>query len=221
MKNLITEQFNLWGVIITVGVLFSISFFLDMDALKASIGAAGIWAPLVFIILKASTVILLPLSGAPLYPIVGAFFGVFPGVFYVIIGDFIGYTVTFFISRIFGFPLVHKFIHGKEEGLLARIVSHVGTVKGFVHTCLTCFAVPELISYGTGLSKLPYRIFISIIMPLSALASLLLVFIGDQVGMEGSLIISFALPLVAIGVIALGGGLFIRTVLKQKPKVDV
>lgn len=214
-----TEQFNIWGILITVGVLVALSFFIDLGTVRSFIERAGVWAPVLFIILKASTVIIAPLSGAPLYPLVGAFFGFIPGLIYAIIGDFIGYTTAFYISRRFGYPVVRRFIEHKEHGLLSRIVSHVGTAKGFLHACLTLGALPELLSYGAGLSKLPYRVFIVIIVPLSGIISTLLVLFGSTISGSDSLGLVFLLPLGGALVMGAGAFLFYRAISKKDPSI--
>lgn len=208
-----TEQLGLWGLAITLGVLILIAFFVDMESLKEVIAGAGPWAPLLFIVLKASTVIIAPLSGGPLYPLVGIFFGFWPGFLYVLIGDFIGYTGAFFIARAFGYPFVRRIVSTNERGLLARIVHHIGTPRGMFHMCLTCFAMPELISYGAGLSRLRYPIFIGMLLPLSAIMSAALVFFGSSLDLsQGSLLITIGMPIVGAVVILVGGWLFIRGV---------
>lgn len=207
-----TEQLNITGIILTLVVLFGLAFFIDINVVKGLIADAGIFAPLLFILLKASTVVIAPLSGAPLYPIVGAFFGFWPGFLYVVIGDFLGYTIAFFLARKFGYPLVEKFISTKETSLLSRIVKHVGTPKGFFHMCITCGALPELVSYGAGLSKLPYPIFIGILLPLASLASALFVLFGSTLSAENSVSVALIMPVAAMCVMAVGGWLFLRGV---------
>lgn len=211
-----TEHLNLVGIGITLLVLVGISLFIDLGEVRGLIEKAGIWAPILFIILKATTVIVAPLSGAPLYPLVGAFFGFVPGLIYAIIGDFIGYTTAFWISRKFGYPVVRRFIEDKEEGLLSRIVKHVGTAKGFFHACLTLGALPELLSYGAGLSRLPYPVFISIITPLSGIVSTLMVLFGATFADSQSLGYVFILPVFAVFVMAGGAFLFYRAISKKE-----
>lgn len=217
MRHNITEQFNVIGVLVTIGIIVGISLFVDISTLRDAIERAGVWAPVLFIILKASTVIIAPLSGAPLYPLVGAFFGFVPGLTYAIIGDVIGYTTAFWISRKFGEPVVRRFIENKEQGLLARIVSHVGTAKGFFQACLTLGAVPELLSYGAGLSTLSYPVFISILAPLSAIISTLLVLFGATFSGSDSLGLVFLMPLLGFGVMGAGAFLFYQAVSKRDP----
>lgn len=204
------------GIALTLGALIVLAIFVDIETLRVHIERAGVWAPVLFIILKASTVVIAPLSGGPLYPLVGAFFGFFPGLIYAIIGDFIGYTIAFSISRKYGYPLVRKFIEGDDRSLLPRIVKHVGTPKGFFIACVTLGFMPDLLSYGAGLSKLRYRYFILILTPLSAVISTLLVLFGATLGGD-SLSFALIIPAVAVLVIGIGAYFFYRAVTKKNP----
>lgn len=217
IKGKPTEQLNLLGLGITIAILLAIAVAVDMEELKGFIAGAGIWAPLLFIVLKASTVVVAPLSGSPLYPLVGLLFGFWPGIVYVVIGDFIGITTAFFISRVFGYPAVRRFIAGKERSTLARVVDHVGTTKGFIHMCLTCFALPELIAYGSGLSKLPYWKFIVIYLPISIAVSSVAVLFGSLLHLGDSpLLLAIGAPLAAMAVIGAGFWLFLRNVREKQ-----
>ena len=97
-----TEQTNFWGIGLTLVAIITLALFVDIGSLRIWVEGAGVWAPLVFIILKVSTIVIAPLSGSPLYPLVGLLFGFWPGILYVALGDFIGYTTTFFIGRKLG-----------------------------------------------------------------------------------------------------------------------
>lgn len=217
IKGAPSEQLNIVGLVVTVAVLVIITLFVDMAELRAFIAEAGIWAPLLFIVLKATTVVVAPLSGAPLYPLVGLLFGFWPGILYVVIGDLIGISTAFWISRIFGYPLVRRVILGKERGMLARVVDHIGTTKGFIHMCLTCFALPELIAYASGLSRLPYWKLIVFYMPISITVSCAAVLFGSLLAPSNSpLFLAIGMPIAAVAVIGAGGWLFLRGVGKDE-----
>ena len=205
------------GVIVMLGILIITAVFFDFDVLRDQIAKAGVWAPALFILLKASTVVIAPLSGGPLYPLIGAFFGFGPGLIYAIIGDVIGYTIAFFISRKFGYPLVRKFIEGNDRSLLPKIVKHVGTPKGFFQACITLGFVPDLLSYGAGLSKLPYPFFIGIIAPLSAVVSTTLVLFGASLGAGDGFTPILLIPAVAFVAMACGAFFFYRAITKSDP----
>jgi uncharacterized membrane protein YdjX (TVP38/TMEM64 family) len=216
IQNKPKEQANFIGVGITLLVIVILAFFIDLDSVQTWVLGAGVWGPLVFILLKVSTIVIAPLSGSPLYPLVGLLFGFWPGFLYVVIGDFIGYTIAFYISRIFGQRIVSKFISTNEEGILARIVSHMGTTKGFLQACVICFGLPEVLSYGAGLSKLPYIKFISILWPIFTAITAVLVFFGSTLDHDkGSALIGFALPVAGALAIIIGGGIFMRSMKKK------
>ncbi len=203
-------------LVITLLALVLVAWFVDLSSVKLWIESAGYWGPLVFILLKISTIVIAPLSGSPLYPLVGLLFGFWPGVLYVEIGDFLGYVIAFSISRFFGRKVVDKFLSSNEEGILSRIVEHVGTVRGYLQACLTLFPMPELLAYGAGLSKLPFWKFISILMPMSIIGSSVLVFFGSLLNPNGSsALISLGLPLFFGLIILVGGTLFVKSVLKR------
>jgi uncharacterized membrane protein YdjX (TVP38/TMEM64 family) len=214
-----TEQLNLIGGGVVLLALVAVAFFVDIKSLQEFIEKAGVWGPLAFIVIKASTIVIAPLSGAPLYPIVGLIFGFWPGILYVALGDFLGYTIAFSISRIFGRRIVLKFLSEREEGVLSRVIEHVGSGKGFFHACLTLFGMPEALAYGAGLSSIKYSKFISILMPLSIFAASILVFFGSILEPEGeSILLSLALPLLAGVAIIVGGTLFIKGVRKKEER---
>ncbi len=211
-----TEQMNFMGIGLTILVIVAIAFFIDMSSLRILVEKVGIWGPIVFVLLKISTVVVAPLSGSPLYPLAGLIFGFWPGILYIAIGDFLAHTTTFFISRIFGQKIVFKFLSGKEESIVARIVDHIGDTKGFFQACLTCFALPEVLSYGAGLSRLPYLKFIGILMPFLILVASLLVFFGSILKPNSeSLLIALIIPALGVLAIMIGGSLFIKS-LRQK-----
>jgi uncharacterized membrane protein YdjX (TVP38/TMEM64 family) len=217
MRIPITEHFNAIGIIVTLAIIGVLAFFVDLDALKEAVLSAGPLAPLLFIALKTLTVVMVPLSGAPLYPVAGAFFGFVPGVVYMVIGDLIGYTIAFFLARTLGAKFVDKLLSSDEDSLLKRIVEHISTVKGFLHTCLTLGVVPELIAYASGLSKIRYPIFIAGMSCVTLLGSTALVFIGATFSTKEALTSGFLLPIAVFGVIAIGGSLFYRSVRTRKP----
>ncbi len=193
-KDLITYEKMKVALFALFTVLFLVylTTIIKEEALRDFIVASGAWAPAVFILAKVSTVVIAPLSGAFIYPLAGILFGTKTGLLYVVIADFIGYSTAFFISRILGRKKVEHFFEISEAGTLHKILSIVGTPKGYFTACFLFFPVPELLAYGGGLSRLPYRHFIAIIMPLSALGSLVLVSLGEFIGFNKHLIFIMA-----------------------------
>lgn len=207
---------NLVGIGITILVIVAIAYFVDISSLRTYVETAGVWGPIIYILLKVSTIVIAPLSGSPLYPLAGLIFGFWPGILYIVIGDFLGNSTAFFISRIFGQKIVFKLLSGKEESLVARIVDHISDAKGFFQATLTLFALPEVLSYGAGLSRLSYFKFIGILLPFGITVSSILVFFGSILKPDSSsLLVALIIPVLGAVIIIVGGYLFMRAVKKN------
>lgn len=203
-----------------VGILCLFAFlvsFLDAEKLQEWVVRSGVWAPVTFVLLKTTTIVVAPISGALLYPLVGLLFGFWEGMIYVGIGDFLGYSIAFFIGRMFGEKIVGHLVTQEGTGLLSRIVAHMSTTKGFLQMCLTFFYAPELLAYGAGLSRLPYWKFILILWPGSIAGTSLLVAFGSSFNLTqtDSLFITFGMPILG-GILMLTGGWFFIRSLKQR-----
>ncbi|MDP3987475.1 MAG: VTT domain-containing protein, partial [Nanoarchaeota archaeon] len=155
---------NILWIIVILAILYTSIRFVGTDNLNEKVEAAGIFGPLILIFLKASTLVFAPLGGLPLYLAAGALFGVFKGVSYILIGDFIGFTASFHISRIFGRKVVTHFMSKHGMKAVNDVITHMGTTKGLVQSCFVFIGFPEAVSYGAGLTKVNYLKFISIIM---------------------------------------------------------
>lgn len=217
IKSFIRDNGASLGALIVTFIIIGVVYLLfDPAEVKVWIEASGAFGPLVLIFIKAFSVVFAPVSGAPVYPLAGAFFGFGPGWLYIIIGDFIGFTSAFVIGRFFGRKVVDKILSSKEEGLLSKIIGHISTARGFFHACLTCFALPEVLAYGAGLSRLPYWKFILILWPASTVGAAALVYVGSFVGAtRDSFALAIGVPIVATFVILFGGWLFIKGVKKH------
>lgn len=173
-----TEHFDIKNLVIVFGLITLLTFFIDIDALKELVVKAGVWAPLLFVFIKILTIVIAPLSGATLYPVVGLLFGFWPGMLYVGVGDFLGYTIAFSISRFFGQGAISKFVSKNENNIISKLIKKVDTPKGFLQISIPLFFIPEVLSYAAGLSKLRYFYFIIILWPIWTIASSVLVFSG-------------------------------------------
>ncbi len=214
MVHKFTEQFGLYGIVTTIVVIFIISQFINLSEAKEAVVAAGVFAPLAFILLKILTIVIAPISGSPLYPLVGLFFGFWPGLLYVALGDYLGYTIAFFISRIFGRDRVERYMLHGEHGRLALLVNTMSTAKGFFQACLVGFPLPEILSYAAGLSRLSYWKFILILWPASIIVTGALVFLGANIVELGRL--SYVIPLAGLACMVVGGFFLARKFKESK-----
>lgn len=170
--------------IIVLGLLIVLSFgsfFIDLKEIRLVIESAGVWAPIIYIAIKASTVIFAPLSGTPLYVFSVPIFGFWWGVMFSFIGDLIGAVVTFYISKFFGRPVVSYLAGKKNMPHIEDALELMATPKGFLTMRLAALSMPEIASYAAGLTKINFLFFITVhmlvdIVPILVLTSLGLFF---------------------------------------------
>jgi uncharacterized membrane protein YdjX (TVP38/TMEM64 family) len=207
---------NIVGLAAVLGVLYALARYFDIETVRAQIENAGIWAPLLFILVKSMTIIVAPLGGSPLYPIAGALFGFYKGSLLLILGDVLGGVVSFLLARIFGRRLVEKMLEGNEN-LLTRALLMMSTTKGYFFARLGFIGFPELASWGAGLTKIRFLPFILIYTLVGAPPTIAVAGLGALLVEESAL----GVPLISLfGVLVASGSLGIFVLMLGKDKKE-
>lgn len=206
--------------IIVIGVLAVLSFgsfFIDLDALRQLIKDSGPWAPFVYILIKASTVIFAPISGTALYVFSAPLFGFWNAVIYSFTGDLIGAVVTFYISRFFGRPVVEYFAGKKNMSHIEDALELMATTKGFLTMRLAAISMPEIASYAAGLTKINFWFFIVVHMVIDLVPIIIMTLPGLFFVQEFPAWL-VTLGVLSVGVVTLGSILIFVFMLKQAHK---
>ncbi|MEK7647796.1 MAG: VTT domain-containing protein [Patescibacteria group bacterium] len=146
---------NSVGVVLMLLVIFGVVWFVEYATLQAWIIRAGIWAPAVFVLAKASTLVFAPISGGPLYPLAGALFGFNVGFVLLLLGDALGSAIAFLISRRLGRASVERMVKN-EMGVVAKVRAVLTTTKGFVVARVCLASLPEVVAYAAGLTPIGF-----------------------------------------------------------------
>lgn len=170
---------NIFWIILTIAAVYLFARFIDIDSVREQVVAAGIWGPLLIIFLKASTLVVAPLGGSPLYPIAGIVFGFWKGFLYTFIGDILGTTIAFFISRWFGHHIVQYFVTRLGMKLVDVILPYLGTTRGLIYARFIFFSFPEGVTYAAGLTTIPFWKFLAMMIPIGIGPAAFLVLSGD------------------------------------------
>lgn len=169
-ENKLKNIFKIITVIVTILLIafiiygLKLGIFKDKEILVNYIKQFGIFAPLFFIVLQAIQVVfpVIP-GGASCLAGVLAFGSVF-GFIYNYLGLVIGSIIAFLISRKYGIKLVKKLF---SEEIVNKYLSYVRTNKFdkifFLGIFLPGFP-DDLLCYVAGLSKMPLKKFIIIIL---------------------------------------------------------
>jgi uncharacterized membrane protein YdjX (TVP38/TMEM64 family) len=205
--------FSIANLVLILGGLYALFSYFGLTDVQNAVANSGIWAPLILIAAKASTIIIAPIGGAPLYPLGGALFGFWYGSALLILGDALGSAVAFYLSRFLGRSIAEKMM-GEEKHFLSRALKMMGTVKGFFLARLCFLPAPEITSYGAGLTRLHFIPFIFISASLGVLPVLVLAKAGDLIALG----YWWAAPLIFILFgLAMSTGLFIfRSLIEEE-----
>lgn len=132
--------------------------FSDQEQAKRYVESAGIFGPLVFILLQVIQVVIAPIPGQVAGLLGGYLFGPYLGLFYSLIGATIGFTIIFVLARKFGRPFVERFFSKKLIDKFDYITKSKGSFALFLIFLLPAFP-DDLICYLAGLTKIPiYRL---------------------------------------------------------------
>ena len=191
-----------WFVVVIALFVVSVKMIRSGE-LQSQISGFGIWAPVVLVLLKATTLIIAPLGGTPLYLLAGALFGNLNGLLLAILGDLIGSTVCFYLSRIYGEKVLGFFAGSQNVERIKKTVNIVSSTGSFIKARLGFVSMPELLSYAAGLSKINFWKFSIINILFYIPVDIVLVFFGSQMA-QVSPKYFFVYPLV-IAIFAVGG----------------
>ena len=131
-----------------------INFIEDPDSLALWIEEAGIWGPIIFMLLNTVQVLLAIIPGGPFEVAAGALFGPFAGALMCDIAMTAGGMITFFFVRKFGMKFIELFVDRKE----IESVKFLHTNERYTALLFLFFLLPgtpkDLMCYVAGLTDL-------------------------------------------------------------------
>lgn len=154
-------------IIFLIAVLLAVSLLIyrlgtaiKSEDIAGFVEETGFWAPVVFVILTASTYIIAPISGTPLwfagYLLFGSNFQV-----YTYLAAILGATANFWIARRWGREWVTKLVGAKNmEKVDGFAVEH--GVKSLILLRFFAGSFHDFISYAYGLTKMKFTPYILI-----------------------------------------------------------
>ena len=133
-----------------------IDFIEDPQSLSIWIDGAGIWGPIVFMLLNTAQVLLALIPGGPFEVAAGALFGPFAGTLMCDIAMTAGGMMTFFLARKFGMKFIELFVDRKE----IDSVKFLHTNEKYTSLLFLFFLLPgtpkDLMCYVVGLTDIKW-----------------------------------------------------------------
>jgi uncharacterized membrane protein YdjX (TVP38/TMEM64 family) len=187
-------------ILITIALIVGIQA-IGLDRIRSTIEQAGPLAPLVYIIVKLLTYVFAPLSSGPIQLSAGILFGLWPGTIYTLIGEVIGGSISFWIARKLGRPIVRRLVG--EDGLrrVDSFYETVGEWRSLLYARLFLFSIYDFISYAAGFTPLKFRTYVIISVAAGFIPTFIAVALGTTLTEERSgLILVYALVGIACAV---------------------
>lgn len=133
-----------------------INFIENPDSLSLWIEDAGIWGPIIFMLLNTVQVLLAIIPGGPFEVAAGALFGPFAGTLMCDIAMTAGGMITFFFVRKFGMKFIELFIDRKE----IESVKFLHSNEKYTTLLFLFFLLPgtpkDLMCYVVGLTDIKW-----------------------------------------------------------------
>jgi uncharacterized membrane protein YdjX (TVP38/TMEM64 family) len=169
---------------------------LSQENLKAFISSFGVYAPLIYIVVLAISVVVSQIPNIPLAICAGMMFGTNLGGLYSVIGGMVGALACFYIARSVGVTFIKK-LFGRVPVLSDRIdETNVGLII-FVARLFPFFSF-DIISYCAGLTNIRMRTFFIATITGMVPMTLLFTHLGDNFMLDKTLYLFFNLCVVLV-----------------------
>ena len=173
-------------------VACGVAFFFVVQAIgpermREAVVAAGPLAPIVYVLLKAITVIVTPLTGTPLRLAAGALFGFWEGVALSVLGSVLGGSVNFWIARLCGRRVVARLLGAPALARVDPILGRLADWHALVLVRVVLAPFWDVVSYGVGLTRLRFTTYLIVALLCDVVPSMVLVGVGMSVAEVGML----------------------------------
>jgi len=132
-------------------------FLTDEAQIRAIVAGAGVWGPIIYILLQAAQIVLAPVPGQFVTLAAGRLFGPVWGFVYSLVGTVLGASVTFWLGRLLGRPVVELLV-GADE--LARWERRWRPDRPVLWFLVLLLPVPDAVFYLAGLTAIRWPAFL-------------------------------------------------------------
>lgn len=179
-----------------------VPFLTNGPELRAFVAGYGVLAPLVFIGIQATQVILAPIPGQVIAFAGGYLFGGFLGTVYSLIGVVIGSSIAFWASRRYGRPFVERVVRPDVLDRFDAFIAEAGLPGMFL-----VFLIPglpdDVLCLMGGLTDLRLRSLVAVMIVGRTPAYVVVAFSGSSLA-DGDLTLSVGLLVALLGLSVVG-----------------
>jgi len=212
--KLFASRADRWRTLLLVGVVVAAfvglylgvrryaPFVFNAKALRAWIAGFGVFAPVVFIFLQATQVVVAPIPGQVVALVAGYLFGPVYGTIYSLTGVLIGSAVAFSLAKRYGRSFVERVIADDVIDRFDAFVKRVGAPGLFAFVIIP--GLPDdAICFLSGLTTWRLRTFLAVIAVGRLPAYVITVYAGGQFAggrfRTGVALVAFVILVSAVG----------------------
>lgn len=159
-----------------------LSFLTDRDALRDLILSAGIWAPLVYMLLQIMQVVIAPIPGTVISLAGGYVFETALATLYAMIGTTIGFWIVFTVSKRYGRRVMKYFASAESVAKYDKISTSKSAYAFIAVGFLFPFIPDPILGYIAGTTPISTRVLMIIAVIMRTPGVLMTSLVGSQVG---------------------------------------
>jgi uncharacterized membrane protein YdjX (TVP38/TMEM64 family) len=173
---------------------------LSVESARSMVLDMGAWGPVALVGLSGLAMLVAPIPNGPFAIVAGLVWGTWLGTVYALLGQLLGATLGFYGARLLGRRFMPRLVGKAAAERMDSMSLSMGPQVVF-WTRMAPFIPIDFTALASGLTAMPYRIYIVAFMLGSVIPTILIVWLGD------SLTQSWTARLVSLGVVCLVMGL--------------
>jgi uncharacterized membrane protein YdjX (TVP38/TMEM64 family) len=176
-------------------IVFTLWFVnrVGIDQVRANVDQFGIWAPLIVLLLRLTSIVIPALPGTAYSILAGTLFGFVEGLVVIAIADFIACMTNFLIAKRYGRDLVQHLVGQRFMGKVDRLSRRYLEGNFFLLTGVLMTGVFDFVCYAVGLTRMPWRSFTGALSLSIVIAKPPIVAIGAGMFDGGRMVLGIAL----------------------------
>lgn len=184
-------ELGLIGILLALAIWFANQ--IGIEEIRANIDRLGIWAPLLVLLLRLTSIVIPVLPGTAYSIVAGALFGFWTGLIAIAIADLIACTANFFIAKRYGRDVVQKFVGERFMGRVDRLSRKYLESNFFLLTGVLMTGLFDFVCYAVGLTRMSWGSFMGALLLSIAIAKPPIVALGAGIFEGGRIFLGVAL----------------------------
>jgi uncharacterized membrane protein YdjX (TVP38/TMEM64 family) len=178
---------RVWRIVSLVGVL--VAFYgclilllreFDIDTVRGLVAEAGIWSPLIFIVISALSLVVAPFNASSTFVLSGFLFGKVMGFGLSFVASLLGCNINFWISRRFGRLFALRLLGENNLASLDKFVYRLNHRHGIFYMILIMPIAQDVVSYAVGLTNIRYPNFLLALSVSGLVVATFYVYVGTR-----------------------------------------